>query len=153
MFLKSEMVVSNLKKYILGHILELLNLCLVKYESSYLSSITAWKVSVFRGFLVRIQSECGKIRTRKTPNTDTFHEANIFKARSKNLPISVINSNYSHIELSYSWVWPFKLLNHCLPYPTAFLWTDYNSEASSICRLTLNASSHLDSFYHMPHGI
>ena len=24
-------------------------------------------------FLVRIQSECGKIRTRKTPNTDTFH--------------------------------------------------------------------------------
>ena len=22
---------------------------------------------------IRIQSECGKIRTRKTPNTDTFH--------------------------------------------------------------------------------
>ena len=23
--------------------------------------------------LIRIQSECGKIRTRKTPNTDAFH--------------------------------------------------------------------------------
>ena len=26
-----------------------------------------------RSFLVHIQSECGKIRTRKTPNSDTFH--------------------------------------------------------------------------------
>ena len=25
------------------------------------------------GGILRIQSECGKIRTRKTPNTDTFH--------------------------------------------------------------------------------
>ena len=25
------------------------------------------------GVSLRIQSECGKIRTRKTPNTDTFH--------------------------------------------------------------------------------
>ena len=48
---------------------------------------TAWKVSVFGVLLVRtfphlaeyshsvslrIQSECGKIRTRKTPNKDTF---------------------------------------------------------------------------------
>ena len=31
------------------------------------------KMSVFRVVLVRIQSECGKIRTRITPNTDTFH--------------------------------------------------------------------------------
>ena len=23
--------------------------------------------------VLRIQSECGKMRTRKTPNTDTFH--------------------------------------------------------------------------------
>ena len=34
---------------------------------------TAWIVSVFRDFLVRIQSECRKVRARKTPNTDTFH--------------------------------------------------------------------------------
>ena len=26
-----------------------------------------------RSFLVHIQSECGKIRTRKTPNSATFH--------------------------------------------------------------------------------
>ena len=52
---------------------------------------TAWKVSVFCVILVpifphrlntvrysvslRIQSECGKIRTRTTPNTDTFYAA------------------------------------------------------------------------------
>ena len=34
---------------------------------------TAWIVSVFGDFLVRIQSECRKVRARKTPNTDTFH--------------------------------------------------------------------------------
>ena len=34
---------------------------------------TAQKVSVFGVFLVRIQPECGKIETRKTPNIDTFH--------------------------------------------------------------------------------
>ena len=34
---------------------------------------TAWKVPVLGVFLVRVQSECGKIRTRKTPNMDTFH--------------------------------------------------------------------------------
>ena len=34
---------------------------------------TAWNVYVFGVLLVRIQSECGKIRTKKTPNTDTFH--------------------------------------------------------------------------------
>ena len=34
---------------------------------------TVRKVSVCGFFLVRIQSECGKMRTGKTPNTDTFH--------------------------------------------------------------------------------
>ena len=34
---------------------------------------TLREVSIFGVFLVRIQSECGKIRTRKTPNTDIFH--------------------------------------------------------------------------------
>ena len=35
--------------------------------------MTASKVSVFEVILVRIQSECGKIRTRITPIMDTFH--------------------------------------------------------------------------------
>ena len=39
------------------------------------SKCTAWRVCM-KVFLVRIQSEFGKIRTRKTPNTDTFHVAN-----------------------------------------------------------------------------
>ena len=33
----------------------------------------AWKVPVFGNILVRIQSKCGKIRTRITLNTDTFY--------------------------------------------------------------------------------
>ena len=42
--------------------------------------ITVWKVSVFGVFLVlisRSRNECEKIRTRKTPKTDTFHTANV----------------------------------------------------------------------------
>ena len=38
-----------------------------------------WKVSVFVVFLVCIQSECGKIRTRKIPNTDTLYVVWIHK--------------------------------------------------------------------------
>ena len=34
---------------------------------------TSWKVSLFGDILVRIQSECGKMRTRITPTTDTFY--------------------------------------------------------------------------------
>ena len=63
-----------------------------KYTSDFFRlKSTAGKVSAFGIFIVRIfphldqirrdtkylslriQSECGKIRTRKTPNTDTFH--------------------------------------------------------------------------------
>ena len=38
-----------------------------------MKTVTAQKVSVFGAILVRIQSECGKMLTRITPNTDTFH--------------------------------------------------------------------------------
>ena len=41
-------------------------------ENSW-ETTTAWKLSVFGVFLVHIQSECRKIQTRKTLNTDTFH--------------------------------------------------------------------------------
>ena len=43
------------------------------FVSLIISQKTAWKVSVIGVFLVRIESECGKIQTRKTPNTGTFH--------------------------------------------------------------------------------
>ena len=61
------------------------------FQSSYILNIhPKWKVSLFRVFLISIfphsdwvrrdcgvslhsQSKCGKILTRKTPNTDTFH--------------------------------------------------------------------------------
>ena len=52
------------------------------------SVVTVWKVSLFGVILVRvfpvylislrIQSECGKMRTRITPNTDTFYALCIF---------------------------------------------------------------------------
>ena len=34
---------------------------------------TVRKMSVFGVYLVRIQSECRQVRTRKTPNTNTIH--------------------------------------------------------------------------------
>ena len=40
---------------------------------------TAWKVSVFGVFLIRIFSPLDWKRTRKTPNTNTFHAADLFK--------------------------------------------------------------------------
>ena len=39
--------------------------------------LTAWKVFVFRVSLVRIQSKCEEIRTRKTPNMNTFHAVTV----------------------------------------------------------------------------
>ena len=42
------------------------------------SPSSPWKVSVFVVILVRIQSECGKIRTRITPNTDSFQAVFVY---------------------------------------------------------------------------
>ena len=38
---------------------------------------------------LRIQSKCGKIRTRNTPNTDTFHAMNTMAGINTNLPRAV----------------------------------------------------------------
>ena len=48
---------------------------LIKSISSF---HTAWEVSVFGFFPIRIQSKCGKIQTRKTANTDTFYAVSVF---------------------------------------------------------------------------
>ena len=50
-----------LRRLILGRIL------------AHLETYTVQDVSVFGVFLVCIQSEFGKIQTKKTPNTATFH--------------------------------------------------------------------------------
>ena len=42
-------------------------------------------MSVFEVILVRIQSECGKIRTRITPNTDTFYGVMLLVYNDKTL--------------------------------------------------------------------
>ena len=44
-----------------------------------------WKVSVFGVLLVRIQYECGKVRTRKT-KTDTFHALRVIASTLQYLP-------------------------------------------------------------------
>ena len=54
-----------------------------------------------RSFLIRIQSECGKIRTKKTPNTDTFHA--VLYARINSFKIWYIFSE-SHQQRSYGGV-------------------------------------------------
>ena len=69
---------------------------LLVLPDSYFTLCTAWKVSVFRVYLVRIfphldwygvspriQSECGKIQTRKTPNMDTFHAVQVTAQKMK----------------------------------------------------------------------
>ena len=61
-------------------------------------SFTAWEVSVFGVILVRIfphsdwirrdtEYECGKLRTRIAPNTDTFHTVLVIKIFINFLPI------------------------------------------------------------------
>ena len=56
---------------------------------STVHSDSVGKVFVFGVFLVRIQSKCGKIQTRKTPNTDTFHEfeSNVCEGAQKSLAV------------------------------------------------------------------
>ena len=49
------------------------SLCSIDVVAQIAYFCTAWKVSVFLVFLILIQSECGKMRTRKTPNTETFY--------------------------------------------------------------------------------
>ena len=80
----------------------------------FIELITAWKVFVFGVFLVRIfphsywirryterysvflciQSESGKIRTKKTPNTDTFYALNIATFLGGSLEIVAPKAKY-----------------------------------------------------------
>ena len=41
----------------------------------------------FGVFLVRIQSKCGKIRTRKTPNAETFYAVLTLKTISPEIDV------------------------------------------------------------------
>ena len=54
----------------------------ISLNRTKLKNSTGWKVSVFRIFLVRIQSECGKIQTRKTPNMETFYAVSGYEAKT-----------------------------------------------------------------------
>ena len=71
----------------------------------------------------RIQSECGKIRTRKTPNTDTFHAVGYINQRLK--------WNYSH---------DYKISSasavHCKVFTRNKIWL----ESDMICKLDISYS-------------
>ena len=95
-FLKILPTTSNLDK--LSHTLETIQGYLNNnklWNNKTFTCVTAWKVSVLGVFFgpyfvafvlntgrysvfLRIQSECGKIRTRKTPSTDTLSR-NVWK--------------------------------------------------------------------------
>ena len=81
-------------------------------SSRFLSEAnTSWIFSVFGVFLVHIfphldwirrdtkdLSKCGKVRTRKTPNTDTFHAAKC--AFTNSCFCKIIRNFFDHVSLS-----------------------------------------------------
>ena len=92
---------------------------------------TEWKVSVFGVIPVRIQFECGKIRTRITPNTGTFYSViglicTKIKAKiSKSIDIT-LEPFWTRIILY------FKVFNTITSYP----------QSSSFINLTLTSTSY-----------
>ena len=100
------------------------------------SFVTAWKVSVF-GVILELfcifphldwlQSECGKTRTRITPNTDTFHAVLCCFECFVLIKVSCRKTNFiyvknmpeklaCHVKLTYSttkthWNW-YKMVCH-----------------------------------------
>ena len=100
------------------------NLCQLRYFSQYLlDPVTTWKMSVFGVFLVRIfphtdwmqmdtphlslfnpdrysislriQSGVGKIRTGKTPNTETFYAVHFILPNVSQCPFLILKSDVS----------------------------------------------------------
>ena len=105
--------------------------CLWDIQSSTFASVTAWKLSVFEVFLalifphsdwmqrdtlrysvfLRILYECGKIRTRNTLNTDTFHaeRSSNWLIRSSDYILSIFRTNCREFKSrSNPWKIPIK---------------------------------------------
>ena len=79
--------------------------------------ITAWKVFVFGVFLFRMQSKGGKIRTRKSPNTDRFHEVNL-------IHIAVIENQRIKEFVQSTWLFPGSITH--IPQPPTLLLLHYH---------------------------
>ena len=76
--------------------------------------------SVHGVFLDRIQSECGEIRTRKTPKTDNFHAVqrhSIFWKKTNNLSLYILPCNFPIFspskEMTKLWVGVFVQTTLC----------------------------------------
>ena len=81
---------------------------------------TAWKVSVFRNSVVRIQSKCGKIQTITTPNTDTFHTVHFNQIAGY-----TFFSTGTHCFLTYWLVININCFLLCLVYSFLFIIAKY----------------------------
>ena len=74
MMLYCEAYIANFVSYPLNRRLSLSKFTLrVKCPYSKFFWFVFSSIRTEYGQILRIQSECGKIRTRKTPNKDTFH--------------------------------------------------------------------------------
>ena len=105
-------------------------LCFLKIISfpllSTISFLAAWKVFVS----LRIQIECGKIMTRKTPNTDTFCKTVFvivqFACNHKNLWTIYKTMYDGFLRIFVLWkriyfpIWEFRILK-CFSYEASFL--------------------------------
>ena len=56
---------------------------------------------------LRIQSECGKIRTRKTPNTDTFHSVHS-NSKKYNLFLVAVGGDWNILRCQLEWYFSFS---------------------------------------------
>ena len=70
---------------------------------------------------VRIQSECGKIRTKKTPNTDTFHAVLLHKVEKKWFKGSSLCEFWTHLN-KYIEIIIIKALKIITEKPVKDLW-------------------------------
>ena len=88
--LHSHHVYSTLKRYESGSFLivstwntrDVFVDCKIFTFKSYIFDFrsTAWKMFVFGIFLLSIQTECGKMRSRKASNTDTFYAVELLNS-------------------------------------------------------------------------
>ena len=79
------------------------------YTEKYHKHNSHWSVLLKYGVSLPIQCKCGKIRTRKTPNTDTFHALIIFKF-SRHCYIITLEQRYFKVILMFSLFFTRKII-------------------------------------------
>ena len=99
------------------------SVCIRSFSGPYFLSF-GLNTKRYRVVSLRIQSECGKIRTRCTPNTDTFHEVIAYR-KSKLLSDYFMKNDSAKQQLD-SQVSTCRKCKFCLIINTAKLITNVN---------------------------